>query len=173
MKNLASREQTRNKLWISGLIALVLLSGCLSPHYPHAQQLLSDLQQRGVEFKVDSPAVAVVASPMFPPELYPLLLFIYVREPPGVSGPPDHLFIYIAHDRDRADYAQSRIEDFAQAYYGLQGVDAPPGEVLHYYRCDETIAVYFVWGKHVVEPAVDKALTDLCGPAFVRYPPEK
>lgn len=153
------------------LISCFLLAGCLSPHYPRAQQLLVDLQQRAIEFKADSPPLMVGVSPLFPLELYPLTLFIYIRNQQGMSLPPDHLFMYIASSPDQAGHAQHWIEDFAQAVYGLRGLDMPSGMVLHYYRCAEVIVVYNVWGKPSPDPAVDQALTDLCGTAFVRYPP--
>lgn len=152
------------------LILCFLLAGCLSPHYPRAQQILADLQQQGIEFKADSPPIMVGALPLFPPELYPLTLFVYIRKQQDMSLPPDHLLIYIAYSMEQAADAQRWTENFAQAVYGLRGLDMPAGMVLHYYRCAEVIVVYNIWGKRTVDPAVDKALTDRCGPPFVRYP---
>ncbi|MFN8489335.1 MAG: hypothetical protein U0350_17260 [Caldilineaceae bacterium] len=71
---------------------------------------------------------------------------------------------------NQADSAQGWIEAFAQNPYGLSGTDFPPGVMLRYYRCDEIIAVYGAWGNPGVDPAVDKALAEMCGPPFVRYP---
>lgn len=153
------------------LISCFLLAGCLSPHYPRAQQLLAGLQQQGVEFKADVPPIMVGPSALFPPELYPLTLFMYIRQQQGMSLPPDHLFVYITYSMEQAAAAQHGIENFAQDVYGLRGLDMPAGMVLHYYRCAEVIVVYNVWGKATIDPAVDKALTDRCGPPFVRYPP--
>ena len=157
-------------LIVAVLMLCFLLAGCLSPHYPRAQQLLADLQQQGIEFKADSPPLMVGALPLFPPELYPLTLFVYLRKQQGTSLPPDHLLMYIAYSMDQATAAQRWTEDFAQAVYGLHGIDMPAGMVLHYYRCAEVIVVYQVWGKATLDPAVDKVLTDRCGPPFVCYP---
>lgn len=170
MANLLISQRAGRTFVTCCLIALVILSGCLSPNYPQMQQLLAQLWQQGIMFKADSPPITIGASPLLPPELYPLSLFVYIRVEQGMSLPPDHLFIYIAHTLEQADYTQSRIEDFARSEYGLRGIDLPPKTVLHYYRCDEVFVVYQVWGKPSVDPVVDKALTERCGPAFVRYP---
>lgn len=49
----------------------------------------------------------------------------------------------------------------------------PEIDVLKYYRCDELIVVYMALPPRGFDPSVDRALTEMCGPAFAQYPTDQ
>ncbi len=156
-------------LVVGSLMLCFPLASCLSFQDPCAQQVVVDLQQRNIQFKPTNP-LGGVNSALFSPDLYPIGYLSYERRTSDGGKLIDTLVLHVTQSITQTQQVESHLKTYADDPYGLRGLDlAGP---VRYYRCGEVIAIYQAMWDTDMDPAVDKALTEDCGPAFVRYPPQ-
>ena len=153
---------------VASFVVLLVLAGCASWNLQEIQPLLADLQQQGVDFKSGYPFFGTISA-AFPPNLYPLSFVMYERRADKAKL-IDTLLLHVTQSMTQTQQVASSLQAYAADPHGLGGLDlAGP---LRYYQCDKVIVVYQgVWDTGV-DPVVDKILTEKCGTAFIRYPPD-
>jgi hypothetical protein len=80
--------------------------------------------------------------------------------------PPELFQIRVVTD---AQAFQSRIQSHIATFSQPRGFEI---DAIRYYRCDTVFVAYIVSDKNSLNPMVNKALSDACGPAFAGYPSE-